>query len=85
MTFRNKIIAAELAFGSAAALVVGRVAGATADPLVTGTNTPINNFVDYGKENILAVIGVVLLGVGAIFAVSLGVKLAMKWIHRAAK
>jgi len=79
---KNHSMKLAVAAGSLGALALGSVAHAAADTAVT---TPIQSFIDYGKENTLAVIGVVLLGVGAIFAVALGVKLAMKWIHRAAK
>jgi hypothetical protein len=85
LSLKNTAGKIAVAVGSLGALIMGAAAHAAVDTDIIGANTPIQNFIDYGKENLLAVIGAVLLGVGAIFVVSLGVKVAFRWLHRAAK
>jgi hypothetical protein len=71
-----------VAIGSVVALAAGSITRAAMD---TDISTPLQAFLDYAKENILGVIGIVLLAVGAIFALTLGIKAAMAWLRRAVK
>ena len=68
--------------GSVVALAAGSITHAAMDTDIT---TPLQAFLDYAKENILGVIGLVLLAVGAIFALTLGIKAAMAWLRRAVR
>ena len=68
--------------GTLAGLTLASISHAAVD---TDVMTPLQAFIDYAKENILGALGIVILGVGAIYALTLGIKAAMAWFRRAVR
>ena len=73
--------------GSAAGLALGfasRVLAVDPEP-DAALQVPIQTLLDYARVNLVAVIGIVVVAVATLFVISLGIKMAFKWIHRAVK